>query len=104
VLDRAARWCGRHSGLVGFAGGVVLTAAFAVGPALMIYALCPLVLAAFCFMTKVSRTTKLAVAFLYLETWALAWLSLAWVAPAQAAFGLLLVLIVIQGDYTKRNR
>jgi serine/threonine-protein kinase len=103
VLDRARRWCGRHSGLVGFLAGVLLTAAFAVGPALMIYALCPLICAAFCFVPKIGRGTKLALAFLYLETWALAFLSLSWVAPAQAVFSLLLVLIVIQADNAKRR-
>ncbi len=102
VLDRAGRWCSRHSGVVGFAAGVVLTAVFAIGAVPMVYALCPPILAAFCFMAKAGRATKLGVAILYLETWALAWLSLSWVAPAQAVFGLLLALIVIQGDYTKR--
>jgi serine/threonine protein kinase len=101
VLDRAGRWCGRHAGLVGFVAGALLTAAFAVGPALMVYALSPLIFAAFCFMAKVGRATKLGLAFLYLETWALAWISLSWVAPAQALFSLLLVLIVIHGDYAK---
>jgi hypothetical protein len=103
VLERAGRWCGRHSGLVGFVTGVVVTAALAIGPVLMVYVLCPLIFAAFCFMAKVGRGTKLALAVLYLETWALAWLSLSWVAPAQALFSLLLILIVIQGDYVKRR-
>jgi hypothetical protein len=103
ILDRAGRWCVRHSGLVGFVAGVILTAAFAVGAVLLIYVLCPLVFAAFCFMAGASGGTKLAAAFLYLETWALAWFSLSWVAPAQAVFGILLVLIIVQADYAKRR-